>query len=149
MSAHWQSWRAVRSPPLPLHPSCATLGVRQAAHTAAWPRAARRASHGQARRARAPVLPSMPNVAPAPPASACLARSLVSTRMMLAPQFCASVRGMTSSAVPTARYGPCAPARLIRLGRHRVAPQFLRERARDDLQRRAHRAGRALRARAL
>jgi len=65
----------------------------------------------QARRARAPVLPSMPNVAPAPPGSACLARSLVSTRMMLAPQFCASVRGMTSSAVPTARYGPCAAAR--------------------------------------
>ena len=47
--------------------------------------------------------PLMPNVAPALSGSACLARSLVSTRMMLAPQFCASVRGITSSAVPTAR----------------------------------------------
>ena len=47
-----------------------------------------------------PVLPSMPQVALA--GSACLARSLVSVRMTLAPQFCASVRGITSRASPTA-----------------------------------------------
>mmetsp|Transcript_10382 Transcript_10382/g.33578 ORF Transcript_10382/g.33578 Transcript_10382/m.33578 type:complete len:220 (-) Transcript_10382:1194-1853(-) len=53
-----------------------------------------------------PVLPSMPKVQSE--LSACLARSLVSVRITLAPQFCVSVRGMTSSATPTARYGHCS-----------------------------------------
>lgn len=41
-----------------------------------------------------PLSPSMPAVG-APPA--CRARSAVSVRMVLAPQFCASVRGMISA----------------------------------------------------
>lgn len=52
-----------------------------------------------------PLLPSIPKVELA--FSTCLARSLVSVRITLAPQFCARVRGMTSSAAPTALYGPC------------------------------------------
>mmetsp|Transcript_601 Transcript_601/g.2479 ORF Transcript_601/g.2479 Transcript_601/m.2479 type:complete len:221 (-) Transcript_601:965-1627(-) len=54
-----------------------------------------------------PLSPSIPNVRASSP-SACLARSLVRVRMTLAPQFCASVRGMTSSAAPMARNGHCS-----------------------------------------
>mmetsp|Transcript_5841 Transcript_5841/g.19877 ORF Transcript_5841/g.19877 Transcript_5841/m.19877 type:complete len:502 (-) Transcript_5841:120-1625(-) len=50
-----------------------------------------------------PVWPLMPKHECS--SAACLARSLVRVRMTLAPQFCMRVRGMTSSAVPTARYG--------------------------------------------
>mmetsp|Transcript_30437 Transcript_30437/g.54517 ORF Transcript_30437/g.54517 Transcript_30437/m.54517 type:complete len:271 (-) Transcript_30437:792-1604(-) len=53
-----------------------------------------------------PVLPSMPYVQSA--SSACLARSLVMVRITLAPQFCASVRGMTSRVDATARYAHCS-----------------------------------------
>mmetsp|Transcript_23886 Transcript_23886/g.58543 ORF Transcript_23886/g.58543 Transcript_23886/m.58543 type:complete len:249 (+) Transcript_23886:245-991(+) len=65
-----------------------------------------------------PLLPSMPNVHALPPvfssvASACLARSLVSVRMTLAPQFCASVRGITSSAMPMARKGSCSTPSIL------------------------------------
>mmetsp|Transcript_9827 Transcript_9827/g.18353 ORF Transcript_9827/g.18353 Transcript_9827/m.18353 type:complete len:213 (+) Transcript_9827:511-1149(+) len=58
-----------------------------------------------------PVMPSIPKLqggAPAAACSACLARSLVRVRMMLAPQFWARVRGMTSAAAPTERYGHCS-----------------------------------------
>lgn len=54
-----------------------------------------RASHGLL---TSPDSPSMPQQQAA--LSACLARSLVSVRMTLAPQFWASVRGMTSMATP-------------------------------------------------
>lgn len=51
---------------------------------------------------QAPEFPLMPqSEAPAPPA-ACLARRAVRTRMVLAPQLAAIVRGMISSAVEMA-----------------------------------------------
>mmetsp|Transcript_16990 Transcript_16990/g.50708 ORF Transcript_16990/g.50708 Transcript_16990/m.50708 type:complete len:257 (-) Transcript_16990:1009-1779(-) len=53
-----------------------------------------------------PVCPLMPKVLFS--ASACLARSLVSTLITFAPQFWARVRGMTSKATPTAAYGHCS-----------------------------------------
>mmetsp|Transcript_10356 Transcript_10356/g.26559 ORF Transcript_10356/g.26559 Transcript_10356/m.26559 type:complete len:238 (+) Transcript_10356:362-1075(+) len=53
-----------------------------------------------------PVLPSMPTVQSA--SVAWCARSLVIVRITLAPQFCASVRGMTSSVAATARYAHCS-----------------------------------------
>ena len=59
-----------------------------------------------------PFSPSMPNVRASSP-SACLARSLVRVRMTLAPQFCASVRGMTSSADPMARNGHCSTPSIL------------------------------------
>mmetsp|Transcript_12217 Transcript_12217/g.44573 ORF Transcript_12217/g.44573 Transcript_12217/m.44573 type:complete len:246 (+) Transcript_12217:1563-2300(+) len=53
-----------------------------------------------------PVLPSIPYVLLF--GSECFARSFVSTRITFVPQFCASVRGITSTASPTARYGHCS-----------------------------------------
>ena len=41
------------------------------------------------------------------PSALWLTLSAVSVRMVLPPQFCIRVRGMTSSAVATARYGHC------------------------------------------
>ena len=55
--------------------------------------------------AASPVVPLTPHVAPCCSGSACFVRSSVSRRMTLAPQFCASVRGMTSRALPMAAYG--------------------------------------------
>mmetsp|Transcript_22306 Transcript_22306/g.26832 ORF Transcript_22306/g.26832 Transcript_22306/m.26832 type:complete len:222 (+) Transcript_22306:452-1117(+) len=55
-----------------------------------------------------PVCPLIPQVqSPALP-SACFALSLVKVRITLAPQFCVKVRGITSRASPTARYGHCS-----------------------------------------
>mmetsp|Transcript_13376 Transcript_13376/g.44262 ORF Transcript_13376/g.44262 Transcript_13376/m.44262 type:complete len:245 (-) Transcript_13376:1262-1996(-) len=60
-----------------------------------------------------PFSPSMPHVTFVP--EACFARSCVSTRMMSAPQFSSSVRGMTSSAAPAARYGPASSGSCVLL----------------------------------
>ena len=54
----------------------------------------------------APVWPSSPTVHLL--SLPCRARSLVSILMTLVPQFWANVRGMTSSAWPTALYGPAS-----------------------------------------
>mmetsp|Transcript_15100 Transcript_15100/g.40497 ORF Transcript_15100/g.40497 Transcript_15100/m.40497 type:complete len:218 (+) Transcript_15100:232-885(+) len=56
--------------------------------------------------ASSPEFPFTPQVGFCLPA--CFARSAVSTRITLPPQFSARVRGMTSSASPTAPYGICA-----------------------------------------
>mmetsp|Transcript_17165 Transcript_17165/g.44401 ORF Transcript_17165/g.44401 Transcript_17165/m.44401 type:complete len:451 (+) Transcript_17165:254-1606(+) len=59
-----------------------------------------------------PFTPSIPHIAsvclPAAYAAACLARSSVTMRTTSHPQFCASVRGITSNAMPTALYGHCS-----------------------------------------
>mmetsp|Transcript_10946 Transcript_10946/g.45990 ORF Transcript_10946/g.45990 Transcript_10946/m.45990 type:complete len:227 (+) Transcript_10946:247-927(+) len=65
-----------------------------------------------------PLFPSMPNVHALPPVSAavdsaCFARSLVSVRITFAPQFCASVRGITSRAWPTALNGHCSTPSIL------------------------------------
>mmetsp|Transcript_14467 Transcript_14467/g.25314 ORF Transcript_14467/g.25314 Transcript_14467/m.25314 type:complete len:220 (+) Transcript_14467:102-761(+) len=58
-----------------------------------------------------PVVPSMPHVALS--SDRCFVRNCVMTRITFAPQFSASVRGMTSSALPAATYGHCStPSRL-------------------------------------
>mmetsp|Transcript_21870 Transcript_21870/g.55479 ORF Transcript_21870/g.55479 Transcript_21870/m.55479 type:complete len:323 (-) Transcript_21870:663-1631(-) len=58
-----------------------------------------------------PLFPSIPHET-TPPVSAralaCLARSSVTMRTTSQPQFCASVRGMTSKAMPAALYGHCS-----------------------------------------
>mmetsp|Transcript_5198 Transcript_5198/g.19448 ORF Transcript_5198/g.19448 Transcript_5198/m.19448 type:complete len:246 (-) Transcript_5198:983-1720(-) len=57
-----------------------------------------------------PLLPSIPKVQVSPVSltSACFARNLVSVRITFAPQFCARVRGITSSACPIALNGHCS-----------------------------------------
>jgi hypothetical protein len=63
--------------------------------------------------ALAPPPPAAAAAAAAAATSACFARSLVSVRMTLAPQFCASVRGITSHACPAARYGAASTPSMV------------------------------------
>mmetsp|Transcript_5819 Transcript_5819/g.8562 ORF Transcript_5819/g.8562 Transcript_5819/m.8562 type:complete len:288 (+) Transcript_5819:801-1664(+) len=69
--------------------------------------------------ASSPVIPLIPQLhlfftnesSLAAAAAACFARSCVTIRITETPQFCASVRGMTSMASPTAKKGPfCNPS---------------------------------------
>ena len=54
-----------------------------------------------------PVFPLIPQFFPEPSATACFALSSVSTRTTSAPQFYASVLGITSIALASALYGHC------------------------------------------